>query len=69
MGRQTLPPDKWGDAAVSWPDRFFAIRVSNETDPDRLTAALKAEAAETTPRKERIARLNKRLTAVRDADD
>jgi len=63
-----LPPDKWGDAAVSWPDRFFRIRVSNEDDAARLEAALKAEAAESSPRKERIARLNKRLAAVRDDD-
>jgi len=64
-----LPPDKWGDAAVSWPDRFFQIRVSGEDDAERLEAALKAEAAESSPRKDRIARLNKRLAAVRENDD
>jgi hypothetical protein len=61
-----LPPDKWGDAAVSWPDRFFRIRVSGESDTDRLEAALEAEAARSSPRKDRIARLNKRLAEVRD---
>jgi len=63
-----LPPDKWGDAAVSWPDRFFRIRVSGEDDTERLEAALKAEAAEPSPRKDRIARLNKRLATVREQD-
>lgn len=66
MAGTTLPPDKWGDAAVSWPERFFRIRVSGEDDPDRLRAALNAEAAQSSPRKDRIARLNKRLAEVRD---
>lgn len=61
-----LPPDKWGDTATTWPPRFFAIRVSNESDTDRLEAALKAEASRSSPRKERIARLNKRLAEVRE---
>jgi hypothetical protein len=56
-----LPPDKWGDAATTWPDRFFAIRVSNESDPDRLRAAATAEAERDTTRADRIARINKRL--------
>ena len=64
-----LPPDKWGDAAVSWPERFFRIRVSNESDPDRLRAALEAEAAQSSPRKDRIARLNERLADLRENDD
>jgi len=56
-----LPADKWGDAAVSWPDRFFQIRVANETDADRLRAAASAEADRADPRPDRIARLNERL--------
>lgn len=61
-----LPPDKWGDAAASWPDRFFRIRVSNEDDADRLRAALESEADRRSPRKDRIARLNERLADTRD---
>lgn len=60
-----LTADGWGDAAVSWPDRFFQIRVSNESDPERLEAAVVAE-AQGPARKERIARINKRLATVRE---
>ena len=62
MGR--LTDDAWGDAAVSWPDRFFQIRVANESDTARLEAAVVAE-ANGPARKERIARLNSRLATVR----
>jgi len=61
-----LPADKWGDAATSWPDRFFAIRVSNESDPERLRAAASAEAQRADPRRDRIKRINKRLQTVTD---
>jgi len=59
-----LPPDTWGDAAVSWPDKFFAIRVGNESDPERLRAAAEAEAMTDNPRGDRIARINKRLSEL-----
>jgi len=59
-----LPADKWGDAATSWPDRFFAIRVTNESDPERLRAAASAEADRAEPRPDRIARINQRLTQL-----
>ena len=59
-----LPADKWGDAAASWPDRFFEIRVGNESDPERLRAAASAEADRTDPRPDRIARINQRLTKL-----
>jgi transglutaminase-like putative cysteine protease len=59
-----LPPEAWGDAATTWPDRFFQIRVNNESDPDRLRAAAAAEANRSDTRPERIARINKRLTTI-----
>jgi len=59
-----LPADKWGEAATSWPARFFAIRVSNESDPERLRAAASAEAQRADPRRDRIKRINERLQTL-----
>lgn len=60
-----LPPDQWGKAAAGWGKQFFAIRVIQCDDPERLRAAVIHEAerdAETRP--DRIARLNKQIDKV-----
>lgn len=64
MGRQTLSPETFGEHATKWGATFFEIRISNETKPERINEAIKAEAARSEPREWRIACCNKRLSEL-----
>jgi len=67
MGRQHLSPKSFGKAAAAWNDEFLRIRVNNETDPERLRAAIEHEIERHgDTRRERIGLLNERLQAIEE---
>jgi len=69
MGRH-LSPESYGRAAAGWNEEFFKIRVFNESDKERLRAAIEHEVdREGETRKDRIATINSRIQTVEERDD
>ena len=61
----TVPPYQWGQLMAGLNERTFKRRLAQESDPERLRAALEREDTRPSPtRPERIAALNKRLQEV-----
>lgn len=62
-----LPPEQWAGAAAAWTDEFFAIRVTQCDDTDRLRAAATHEVErDGETRTDRIARINTRIADLQE---
>lgn len=62
----TVPPHLWGRLMAGLDDRTFARRLAQESDPERIRAALKREdERQYETRVERIRKLNKRLNKLK----
>ena len=66
MGRQHLSTETYGTHATEWPDGLFAIRINNESDTERIDAAIRAEAQRSDPRQARIGLCNRRKNELEE---